>query len=83
MLLLNGVGTVLALLVLPVQSQDVTAITNVRVIDGNGGAPIENGVILIRGERIAAVGPGGSVTVPAGASIINAAGKTVTLRLEK
>ncbi len=74
MFLLNGIA--LALLVLPMQSQDVTAITNVRVIDGNGGDPIENGVILIRGERISAVGPGGSVTVPAGASIINAAGKT-------
>ena len=30
---------------------------NVRIIDGTGAAPIENGRIVIQGERIAAVGP--------------------------
>ena len=30
---------------------------NVRIIDGSGAAPIENGRIVIEGERIARVGP--------------------------
>ncbi len=27
------------------------------ILDGNGGPPIENGVVVVRGERIEAVGP--------------------------
>ena len=30
---------------------------NVRIVDGTGAAPIENGRIVLQGERIAAVGP--------------------------
>ena len=39
--------------------------------------PIENGVIVVRDGRIAAVGPAASTTVPAGATVIDAAGKTI------
>ncbi len=38
---------------------------------------IENGTIVIEGNRITAVGPSGSVTVPAGAKRIDASGKTI------
>jgi imidazolonepropionase-like amidohydrolase len=55
----------------------VVALTNVRVIDGTG-APVKEGqTIVIRGEKIAAVGPASSVTVPAGARTIDLSGKTV------
>jgi imidazolonepropionase-like amidohydrolase len=52
-------------------------ITSGRIIDGNGGVPIENGVVVIRGDRIEAIGPNGSVAIPQGANEITAAGKTL------
>jgi imidazolonepropionase-like amidohydrolase len=60
----------------PVVQSDVTAITNARIIDGNGGEPVADGVIVIRGERIEAIGPASSTPVPEGAHIIDAAGRT-------
>ena len=51
------------------------AITNGRVFPVSG-APIERGTVLIRGRQITAVGA--SVVVPAGATVIDAAGKVVT-----
>ncbi|OBV10922.1 amidohydrolase family protein [Erythrobacter dokdonensis] len=38
---------------------------------------IDNGVIVITGDRITAIGAAGSVTVPAGATVIDASGKTI------
>ena len=50
---------------------------NVRIIDGTGAAPIENGRIVLQGERIAAVGPAAKVAAPANAERVDLAGKTV------
>ena len=47
------------------------------LIDGNGGAPIANSVIVIQGNRITAAGPAGQVQIPAGAQVVNANGKYV------
>ena len=47
------------------------------LIDGNGGAPLANSVIVIQGNRIATVGPAGQTQIPAGARIIDARGKFV------
>lgn len=52
------------------------AIVNARVAVGDGGAPIENGVVVARGGRIVAAGAG--VAVPAGVRVIDAGGKWVT-----
>jgi imidazolonepropionase-like amidohydrolase/Tol biopolymer transport system component len=56
----------------------VTVIRNARIItmSGENGGVIENGHIVIRGDRIAAVGAG-EAAYPAGARIVDAAGKTV------
>jgi imidazolonepropionase-like amidohydrolase len=54
------------------------AIVGATVIDGNGGAPMTDATIVVRGKRIAAVGPRASITVPKGARVIDAAGKYVT-----
>src|SRR5690349_21121684 len=54
----------------------VTAIEHVLVVDGTGAAPRANQTILIDHGRIAAVGPDGSVAIPAGASRIDGTGKT-------
>ena len=59
-------------------AQETIAVVGATIVDGNGGDPIENGVILIEGERIAAVGPSSSVRAPAGARIVDASGKFVT-----
>ena len=47
------------------------------LIDGNGGAPLANAVIVIEGSRIKAVGPKGAVSYPAGANVVSAQGMTV------
>jgi imidazolonepropionase-like amidohydrolase len=50
---------------------------NVRIIDGTGAAAIENGRIVLEGDRIAAVGRAGTVKPPANAERMDLAGKTV------
>jgi len=43
---------------LPALAQDrITAITGATLIDGNGGTPIADSVVVVRGSRIAAAGP--------------------------
>jgi imidazolonepropionase-like amidohydrolase len=59
-------------------TEPVIAIVGGTVIDGNGGAPISDATILVRGKRIAQVGPRASVRVPAGAQVIDVAGKFIT-----
>jgi imidazolonepropionase-like amidohydrolase len=48
-----------------------------RLLDGYGGPPLENAVIVIEGNRIKAVGPEGMVPIPAGARVIDTNGYTV------
>jgi len=48
-----------------------------RLIDGIGSAPVEDAVVVIRGERITAVGGAGEVEVPEDAEDIDASGMTV------
>ena len=55
------------------------AIVGARVVTMKGadGGAIDNAVILIEGDRIAAVGPAASVTIPAGTPTLDATGKTI------
>jgi len=53
------------------------AIVGATLIDGRGGAPITDSVVVIRGERIVAVGKRGSVNIPQGAEIVDAKGLTL------
>jgi imidazolonepropionase-like amidohydrolase len=59
-------------------SESVIALVGATLIDGNGGPAVPDATIIIRGNRIAAVGPRASVTVPRGARVIDAAGKFAT-----
>ena len=59
------------------QPQPVTALVGGVLIDGYGGHPLENSVILIQGKQIKAVGQVGSLAVPAGAEIISTEGMSV------
>src|SRR4051812_40988419 len=45
------------------------------LIDGLGGAPVANAVVVIQGNRIAAAGAANRVTIPAGARLIDTTGK--------
>jgi imidazolonepropionase-like amidohydrolase len=60
------------------QSDSITAIVGGTIIDGNGGQPLPNGAILIRGSGIAAIGPRQSLQIPRGATVIDATGKFIT-----
>jgi imidazolonepropionase-like amidohydrolase/Tol biopolymer transport system component len=55
------------------------AIVGARIVTmaGADGGVIENGAILIEGNRITAVGPLAAMTYPAGTPTLNAAGKTI------
>jgi enamidase len=55
----------------------VIALTNVRVIDGTGGPAREGQTIVIRDGTIAAVGATTAVAPPAGAEVIDLAGRSV------
>jgi imidazolonepropionase-like amidohydrolase/Tol biopolymer transport system component len=53
------------------------ALTNARIITMAGDQVIENGTILITGDRITAVGPTAAVSYPAGTRTIDMSGKTI------
>ena len=53
------------------QARTVTALVGGTLIDGFGGRPLRNSVVLIEGERITAVGQVGTLAVPAGAEVIS------------
>jgi imidazolonepropionase-like amidohydrolase len=55
----------------------ILAITNGTVIDGRGNDPLDDAVVLIEGERITAVGPGGKAAIPREATVIDAAGGSI------
>lgn len=59
----------------PVSAPRITAVVGGTVVDLAGGAPVPNAVILIENERITAVGPASTTSVPAGAEVIAANGK--------
>ena len=68
----------LSLLAAPgVQAQSLTAFVGARLIDGTEGAPIQNGVLLVRDGRIEAVGNAGDIAIPADAERVDLAGKTL------
>ena len=55
----------------------LTVISGGTLIDGRGGTPLPDAVIVIAGNRIQAVGPSSEVQAPAGATLIDASGKFV------
>lgn len=57
--------------------EPVTVIEGGTLIDGTGRQPVENTVIVVRGNRIAVVGKKGRVRYPSGARMIRADGKFI------
>ena len=54
-----------------------TLFDGARIVTGSDRPAIENGAILVRGGRIAAIGTRGAIKAPAGAARIDVAGKTI------
>ena len=53
------------------------ALTNVRVVDGTGGAALEDRTVIIENGRITAVSPAAQAKLPAGARTLDLQGHTV------
>ena len=64
-----------ALVASPVAAQTV-AITNAKLVIGDGSAPIEGGTVVVRDGRVVAAGRG--VAVPGGVETVDAGGRWVT-----
>src|SRR5271168_4371072 len=58
------------------QPSGVTALTHVRVIDGTGGAPLQDATVLIDGNHIKAV-QSAATTIPSNAKVLDLHGDTV------
>ena len=56
----------------------VIAIVGATLIDGNGGTPVPDAVVLVTGNKITDVGPRSRVKVPQDARVIDATGKFMT-----
>lgn len=59
------------------QEKSIKALVGGTLIDGLGGKPIQNSVILIEGDRIKAIGQVGTLKVPESAEIISTEGMSV------
>lgn len=68
---------ILLMLVAGLAQAQLKALVGGTLIDGFGGKPLLNSVIIIEGERIKAIGQVGTLEVPAGAEIISTEGMSV------
>ena len=59
------------------QSEQVVAIRAARLIDGTGRPPLQDAVIVVRGERIETVGTSAQVRIPSGATVIDRGDETL------
>jgi imidazolonepropionase-like amidohydrolase len=59
------------------QTGGIKALSGGTLIDGYGGPPLPNSVVLIEGERIAKIGQVGHLAIPPGAEVISTEGMTV------
>ena len=69
------IAAALAAAASPLAAQTV-AITNGTLVLGDGSDPIQGGTVVVRNGRVIAAGP--SVSVPAGAEVVDATNKWVT-----
>ena len=55
----------------------IVAIVGATLIDGKGGTPVSNAVVVVRGAKIAAAGSRKSAKIPAEAEVVDATGQTL------
>lgn len=61
----------------PESAPGAVAIVGAQLIDGNGGAPVEDAIVVVHEGRILAAGGRADTAIPAGAEVVDAAGQTV------
>jgi imidazolonepropionase-like amidohydrolase len=61
----------------PLKGSGTVVLKAARLIDGTGAAPIQNGVVVVTDDRIVAVGPASSVTIPSGARTVDLGNATL------
>jgi imidazolonepropionase-like amidohydrolase len=61
----------------PLKGSGTVVLKAARVIDGTGAAPIQNGVVVVTDDRIVAVGPAGSVSIPSGSRTVDLGNATL------
>ena len=66
-----------ALCATSLSAQPPTVIVGAKLIDGMGGTPVENSVVIIENGRIRAAGPRAQVTIPAGSVRVEGSGKVI------
>jgi imidazolonepropionase-like amidohydrolase len=74
---LIGVSLALSIGASTVADAQTTALRGSRVIDGRGGAPIDDATVVIRDGRIIAIGPSAATPVPSDAQVVDYTGKTI------
>jgi N-acyl-D-amino-acid deacylase len=74
MLLVCCAATVAVRTQTPSVSEESLAIVDATLLDGSGSRPQSNSVVLIKGDKIIAVGNRARVKIPTGSRIINARG---------
>jgi len=60
-----------------IQAGGTLALTHGMLIDGTGADAVPDGVVVIRGNRILALGPSAQVEIPADAQTVNLHGRTI------
>src|SRR5262245_57165571 len=68
---------VVMLSTLTAQTQKPLALVGGTLIDGTGGAPLRNSVVLIRGDRVERIGTVASLPVPVDYERVSTEGMTV------
>ena len=63
----------------PASAEDAPtlAISGGRLVDGYGGLPVQNALVLVAGDRISRVGDVNSVSIPDGVKTLDANGMTI------
>lgn len=61
----------------PPAESSVKAILGAVLIDGSGGPPVSDSIVVVSGSRILAVGPRASIPIPQGSDNISGAGKFI------
>src|SRR5574341_1899767 len=73
----QALGSFLLLFSSSLHAQGTKALVGGTLIDGYGGPPLHDSVVLIEGGRIAAVGRVSELDVPRGAEVISTEGMSV------
>ena len=76
-LVLSAVMVLFGAASLAAQQDDFMVLEGGTLIDGRGGPPLGDAVVVVRGDRIWAVGRRGQVPIPEGANVIETTGRTI------